>query len=45
VTGENANEFALGSAELVVQASEHSFCRTGLVVLDEVGRETGGRKR
>lgn len=35
VTGDNADELALGPAELVVQASEDSFSGGGLVVLDE----------
>jgi len=40
--GEDADKFALGLAELVMQAAEHAFDGKGLVVLDELFRETGG---
>ena len=37
MSGENTDEFALGMAELVMQAAEDAFDREGLVVLDESG--------
>jgi hypothetical protein len=40
--GEDADKFALGLAELVMEAAEHAFDGKGLVVLDELFRETGG---
>ena len=42
--GEDADKFALGLAELVMQTPEHAFDGKGLVVLNELSRETGGRK-
>ena len=42
--GEDADKFALGLAELVMQAAEHAFDGKGLVVLDELFRKTGGGK-
>ena len=42
--GEDADKFALGLAELVMQTPEHAFDGKGLVVLNELFRETGGRK-
>jgi len=42
--GENADKFALGLAELVMQTAEHAFDGKGLVVLDELFRQTGGGK-
>jgi len=44
MTGEDADEFALRLAELVMQAAEHAFDGKRLVVLNELFRETGGRK-
>ena len=44
VAGEDADEFALGLAELVVETSEHAFCGEGLVVLNEMRGEAGGGK-
>jgi hypothetical protein len=41
MAGEDADEFALGLAELIVQATKHTFDRERLVVLNELGRETG----
>jgi len=44
VTRENADEFALGVAELVVEAAENTFDGEGLVVLNEVrGQACGGK--
>jgi hypothetical protein len=42
--GEDADKFALGPAELIMQAAEHALDGKGLVVLDELLRETGGGK-
>ncbi len=44
MTGEDADEFALRLAELVMQAAEHALDGKGLVVLDELFRKTGGGK-
>jgi hypothetical protein len=44
VAGENADKFALGLAELVVQATEYAFDGEGLVVLNEVCGEACGAK-
>jgi hypothetical protein len=44
MTGEDADEFALRLAELVMQAAEHAFDGKRLVVLNELFGETGGRK-
>jgi hypothetical protein len=44
MAGEDADEFALGLAELVVQATEYAFDRERLIVLNELGGKTGGRK-
>jgi hypothetical protein len=41
---EDADKFALGLAELVVQAAEHPLDGEGLIVLNELFRETGGGK-
>jgi hypothetical protein len=45
VTGEDANEFALGPGELVMQPAEDAFAGEGLVVLNKLGGKTGGGKR
>lgn len=42
VSGEDANEFSLGKAELVVEAADDSFGGEGLVLLDEVRGEVLG---
>jgi hypothetical protein len=42
--GEDADEFALGLAELVVQATEYAFDGEGLVVLNELRGEAGSGK-
>lgn len=39
VAGEDADEFALGFAELIVEAAENALGGEGLVVLNEVGGE------
>jgi predicted lipoprotein len=44
MAGEDADEFALRLAKLVVQAAEHTLDREGLVILDEMGREARSRK-
>jgi len=41
MTGEDTDEFALGPAELVVQAAEDAFDGERLVVLNESGGKTG----
>jgi hypothetical protein len=41
MTGEDADKFALGLAELIVQAAEHTFDRERLIVLNKLGGETG----
>jgi len=38
MTGEDADEFTLGLAELVMQTAEYALNRKGLVVLNEAGR-------
>jgi hypothetical protein len=43
--GEDADKFALGLAELVMQAANHTLDGKRLVVLDELFRETSGGKR
>lgn len=40
MAGEDTDEFALRSAELVVQAAENAFYGEGLVVLNEFGGKT-----
>ena len=42
--GEDADKFALGLVELVMQAAEHALDGKGLVVLDELFRKPGGGK-
>jgi hypothetical protein len=42
--GEDADKFALGLAELVMQTAEHALDGKGLVVLDELFGETSGGK-
>ena len=44
MAGEDADEFALGLAELVVQAPEYAFDRERLVVLNELRGKTSGGK-
>ena len=44
MSGEDADKFPLGLAELVMQAAEHALNGKRLVILDELFRETGGRK-
>jgi hypothetical protein len=44
VAGEDADEFALGLAELIVKAAKDPFDGERLVVLDELCGETGGLK-
>jgi len=44
MAGEDANEFALGLAELVVETTEHAFNRERLIVLNELRGKTGGGK-
>jgi len=44
VAGEDADEFALGAAELIVQAAEDAFGGEGLIVLNELGGKTGRGK-
>jgi hypothetical protein len=41
MAGEDADELALGLAELIVQATEYAFDRERLVILNELGGETG----
>lgn len=40
VPGEDANEFPLGLAKLIVKPTENSPSRKGLVILNELSRET-----
>jgi len=44
VAGEDADEFALWLAELVVEAPEYAFDGEGLVILHEFRRKTRGGK-
>jgi len=44
MAGEDADELALGLAELVVQATEYAFDRERLIVLNELRGKTGGGK-
>ena len=44
MTGEAADELALGPAELIVEAAQDAAGGEGLVVLGEVGGQTGGRE-
>jgi hypothetical protein len=41
VTGEDPNELSLGFTKLIMQASENSLCGEGLIILHELGGETG----
>jgi hypothetical protein len=45
VAGEYADELALRAGELVMQAAQDAFNRKRLIVLNELGRKTGGGKR
>ncbi len=40
--GEDANEFPLGLAKLIVEPTENSPSRKGLVILNKLSRETCG---
>ena len=44
MTGEDANEFALRLAKLVVKTAENTFKREGLVILNELCRKAGSGK-
>jgi len=41
VAGQDADQLALGPAELVVETTKDALDRKGLVILDEPGRQTG----
>ncbi len=41
-TDRDANQFALGVLQLVMQATQYAFLRARVVVLDELGVQTGG---
>jgi len=44
VAGEDAHQFSLGLAKLIVEAAENPFDREGLVVLNKVRGQTGSGK-
>ena len=44
MTREDANEFALRLAKLVVKTAENTLNREGLVILNELCRKAGSRK-